>query len=193
MRSKRLNFQSPLFRFSDEHGGKLRQRRRGRGARPLSSKLSLYLVLKVNPVTDGRRRSLRMPKNSAILHETLNWEAKKYGVKIEQKAVCNDHVHLMLRIGTRTLYKAFIRSLTGQIAKKIKALERAVTDGPEHLEPKKTFWMYRPFTRVIRGLKAYKTLQGYIRLNEQEALGQIPYQKDRLKNLEDRYGLLVWV
>lgn len=45
----------------------------------------------------------------------------------------------------------------------------------------KKLWKYRPFTRVVRGYKPYVTLKNYVQLNEQEALGKIPYMKDRLK------------
>lgn len=44
-------------------------------------------------------------------------------------------------------------------------------------------WKYRPFTRVIRGYKAYKTVVAYIKLNIKEALGEIRYQSKRLKGL----------
>ena len=42
--------------------------------------------------------------------------AKKFGVKIYQKAIQTNHIHLLLRITDRTLYKAFIRALSGKIA-----------------------------------------------------------------------------
>lgn len=44
-------------------------------------------------------------------------------------------------------------------------------------------WLYRPFTRVIRGWRAYKTVRDYIQLNEKEALGEIPYRPSRLRGL----------
>ena len=35
----------------------------------------------------------------------------------------------------------------------------------------KKFWDYRPFTRVVRGLKAILTLKDYIHVNELEGYG----------------------
>ncbi len=51
-----------------------------------------------------------------------------------------------------------------------------VTDTPN-------VWKARPFTRVIRGWKAYRTAIFYVLLNRKEADGIIPYRKNRLKGL----------
>ncbi|MEK6774189.1 MAG: hypothetical protein AABY64_09625, partial [Bdellovibrionota bacterium] len=59
----------------------------------------------------------------------------------------------------------------------------ALTDTPQKQGKKQKLWKYRPFTRVVKGWKAYKTVKNYIQLNEQEALGIIPYRKLRLKGL----------
>ncbi len=47
----------------------------------------------------------------------------------------------------------------------------------------KKVWMYRPFTRVIKGWKAYLTVQDYIQLNEKEVTGTLAYRKTRLRGL----------
>jgi hypothetical protein len=44
-------------------------------------------------------------------------------------------------------------------------------------------WKYRPFTRVVRGYKAYKIVRDYIQLNEKEATGEVRYSKQRLRGL----------
>jgi hypothetical protein len=44
-------------------------------------------------------------------------------------------------------------------------------------------WKYRPFTRVVRGFRAYKIVRDYIQLNEKEATGEICYSKQRLHGL----------
>jgi hypothetical protein len=53
-------------------------------------------------------------------------------------------------------------------------------------EKGRKIWKYRPFTRVIKGWKPYLTVKYYIRLNEKEATGEIPYQKKRLRGLTDQ-------
>jgi REP element-mobilizing transposase RayT len=53
-------------------------------------------------------------------------------------------------------------------------------------------WKHRPFTRVIRGFKAYKIVRDYIQLNEFEARGKIPYRKSRLRGLSAGEWELLW-
>jgi hypothetical protein len=53
-------------------------------------------------------------------------------------------------------------------------------------------WKYRPFTRVIRGFKAYRIVRDYIQLNELEARGKIPYRKARLRGLSAGEWELLW-
>ncbi len=54
-------------------------------------------------------------------------------------------------------------------------------------------WKHRPFTRVIRGWKAYQVVRNYVRLNEQEALGNIAYKKNRLRGLSAGEWEILWV
>ena len=53
-------------------------------------------------------------------------------------------------------------------------------------------WMYRPFTRVVRGYKAYKIVRDYVQLNEAEARGVIRYRTRRLKGLSMGEWELLW-
>lgn len=58
-----------------------------------------------------------------------------------------------------------------------------MTDIPETLKKGTDLWKYRPFTRVVRGYKAYKIVKNYIQLNEKEIIGEIKYRASRLKEL----------
>jgi hypothetical protein len=53
-------------------------------------------------------------------------------------------------------------------------------------------WKYRPFTRVVKSRKAYQTVRDYIQLNEKEAIGEIAYQKRRLKGLSENEWEALW-
>jgi REP element-mobilizing transposase RayT len=53
-------------------------------------------------------------------------------------------------------------------------------------------WKHRPFSRVVRGYKAYTIIRDYIQLNEQEALDNIPYRKSRLRGLSAGEWELLW-
>ena len=56
----------------------------------------------------------------------------------------------------------------------------------------KGLWRHRPFSRVVRGWRAYKIVRNYIQLNEKEALGHIPYRKERLKGLSTSEWQTLW-
>jgi REP element-mobilizing transposase RayT len=53
-------------------------------------------------------------------------------------------------------------------------------------------WKYRPFTRVVKSWKAYQTVRDYIQLNEKEAIGEISYNKRRLKGLSSSEWEILW-
>jgi hypothetical protein len=55
-----------------------------------------------------------------------------------------------------------------------------------------SLWKHRPFTRVIKGWRAYKIVSDYIQLNEKEARGEIRYQKQRLRGLSSADWDILW-
>jgi REP element-mobilizing transposase RayT len=60
-------------------------------------------------------------------------------------------------------------------------------------QPKGTaLWKYRPFSRVVRGWRPYKIVRDYIRLNELEAQGRIPYRAHRLKGMSSSDWEILW-
>lgn len=180
MKKSQLTFKSTPFNNSLSYGGQLRNKRKGRGTRPLSSKDPIHLVLK--GTLAKKTWGFRLPKNHKIISLQIFELSKLYGIRIDQKAIQNDHVHLVLRVKNRTIYKRFIRRLAGQIA-------QLVTDARTSEKSLKSeglrFFKYRPFSRVVKGLKAFSTVKYYVKLNEQEALKNIPYRKSRLRGLWD--------
>lgn len=153
------------------HGGILRNHRRGRMERPLSTKDPLHLVLKSND------RVLRRPVTYTLIQKLVRRYSKKFYIKIEQISIQPDHIHLLIRGNKRSLLQAFFRVLSGQIA------QRMTDSFQKKQERKLRIWKYRPFSRVVKGWKAYLTVRNYIQLNEKEARGEIPYQKNRLRDL----------
>ena len=53
-------------------------------------------------------------------------------------------------------------------------------------------WKYRPFSRVVKGWKAYQIVRHYIQINEKEANREIRYRKERLKGLSLAEWQLLW-
>ncbi len=194
------------------HGGSLRNKRAGRGQRPLSTKESLHIVFKIN-FTSLRHRSLRSPFSFTLVNQIIKKYSCHFNVKIEQLSIQNDHIHLLVKTSRRSQFHHFFRVVCGQIAQRFKkeGLMKAVTHTPittkTHaatktnkasdtkvlaLKTKPRLWKYRPFSRVIKGFKAYKIICNYIQLNQQEVLGVIKYQKQRLKGLSSSEWALLW-
>jgi len=183
---KQQSFFPTDWRHEFSHGGVLRQLRAGRGTRPLSSRDSIHVVFKVDK-TKLRSRSLRSSRCFLITQQTIRKYAKHFGVKLEQCSIQNDHVHLLLRASRRRHFHFFFRVVTGQIAQRL-GLEgllapSSVTDTPRRYGWRGKLWKFRPFSRVVRSWRAYKITRNYIQLNEKEVIGQIRYQKNRLRGL----------
>lgn len=185
-RSRQGSFFSSTGVNKFSHGGELRKKRKGRGFRPLSTKDPLHLVFKVvRPQL--RNKSLRAPKSFKLVTEIINKYASRFAVKIEQLSIQNDHIHLLIRTSRRRHYQHFFRVVAGQISERFEGagLLTGVTGTPK-------FWKHRPFSRVVKGWKSYKTVRSYIQLNEKEALGLIKYQKERLRGLSSSDWELLW-
>ena len=183
------------FKHSLSYGGELRKKRKGRGARPLSSKEPIHLVLK--GTLAQKQWSFRLPRNHQIVHALIYKFSKLYGIRIDQKAVHFDHIHFVLRVPNRTLYKRFIRRLSGAIAVLVTdggpVGAGRVAGGKKSLKDRGfKFFKHRPFSRVIRGWRAYQQALAYVKLNEQEAMGNIPVRDRRLKDLEPHEYCWVW-
>lgn len=209
-KAKQFNLIQNNWRFHHSHGGILRRKRMGRGARPLSTKDPIHLVLKLN--RQVLRRGLRSPLGFKICNEVIQKYSKKFYVKIEQTAINQDHIHLLVRLSKRSLGIDFFRVVTGQIAQQfwkngfvtIQDLNnrKMVTDTQSSLQSQRLLsristgkikiWLHRPFTRVIKGWRAYQIVRNYIQLNLKEANREIPYKKLRLKGLSSYEWQLLW-
>ena len=85
---------------------------------------------------------------------------------------------MLLKFPSRVIYLRFVRSITA-------AITILVTGAKKNARAALKFFDERPFTRIVRGLKAYKIAHDYVRLNQLEAAGAIPYQKTRLRNVSE--------
>jgi putative transposase len=198
-------------RFS--HGGELRKKRRGRKIRSLSTKNSVHVVFKVNKYR-LRSKSLRTPQAFQLVQKIIRHYAIRFHVKVEQISIQNDHCHLLIRTARRSLFHHFFRVTAGQIAQnfenqglllpnkilKPKITRSAVTGAQKSnrtdenlLRSRGTqLWLYRPFSRVVLGWRAYKIVRDYIQLNEKEIRGEIPYRSSRLKGLTAAEWARLW-
>ena len=211
--TKQTSFQKIHWKHRFSHGGSLRQLRAGRGARPLSTKVPLHLVLKAN--RERVRGGLRVSRRFKLIHFLIQKYAAKFFIKVEQVSIQNDHIHLLIRTSRRSLYQHFFRVLAGQIAQVFEkegllsvckaqspagvsvtpaeSLEAegslGVSGAPAKLQK---LWKHRPFTRVVKAFRDQLQVRNYIQLNEKEALQEIPYRKERLRALLPKDWEILW-
>lgn len=183
-RSQQLGFSNlskdPALKKSHSYGGTLRNKAQWRGSRPISDRKPMHLVLR-SSLAQGTR-SLKLPKNSQIVLNCIKKHAHKYHVRIEQFANGGNHIHILLRLGSRHLYGSFIRAVTGELAMKLSQSRIGVPlRAGRRRDGKLRFWDHRPFTRVVVGRRGYLIAKDYVWLNKLEGLGVIPYQSQRLQ------------
>ena len=193
---KQLSLIPSVGKFQYNHGGVLRQKRRGRKQRPLSSKDAVHLVFKARREV-LKESSFRGRKSFSLCHQILKKYARRFFVKIEQLSIQGDHIHLLIRCSRRSQFHAFFRVSAGQIAQvfqkqNLLSVGASVTDTPRSPAPLGRLWKYRPFTRVVKSFTALKIVRDYIQLNEQEALGKIRYTKNQLKGLSSVDWQILW-
>lgn len=158
-------FGLPTFKIPQSYGGKLRNRAKGRGARPLCTKRSIHLLLWSSGAV--ATKSLVRTENRRVIHFALKKLAAKFGVKVYRIGNAGNHLHLIIKLSNRFAYSCFIRALTGSLALKLKIK-----------------WDYRPFTRIVEWGKDFKRACDYIYLNELEGAGFIGYSSTRLRGVQ---------
>lgn len=166
------------------HGGDLRRRRSGRGARPLSTRDPLHLVFKAN--REVFPQGFRAPVTYTLVLRVVRRYARRFAVKVEQISIQGNHLHLLVRTGRRSQYQYFFRVVAGQIAQRVTGTFKRSFVG------KVKFWRHRPFTRIVTGWRACQRVRNYIQLNEKEARGEIPYSKLRWKGLTPEQIAILW-
>ncbi|MEK6774408.1 MAG: transposase [Bdellovibrionota bacterium] len=201
--SQQTEFQKTNWKHRYSYGGQLRNCRQGRGSRVLTRKAPIHLVFKANK--EVLRGGFRTYRRYFLIQKLVDIYAKKFFVKIEQITVQSDHLHLLIRINKRSQAQNFFRVFAGQVSQRLKQeglvnfslAQKSATDTPldtpKNSRHRKKLWKYRPFTRVVKGWKPYQIVRNYIQLNEKEALGVIPYRKERLTGLSLSDWELLWV
>lgn len=193
-KQKQFSFLKPQIKF---HGGALLYKKR-KVLRPLSSKDSIHFVLRSQWAMGSD--SFLVTRNRKAIEQIINRFSKKFGVRIYRQAINSNHIHLLLRITNRILYRAFIKASSGKIASHVmghqsfKLFSKARTklkkelknqipmkqmpeagDGSKAQQLSQSFWQFRPFSRVVHWGKDFKTCVKYLKQNILEALGFVAY------------------
>lgn len=157
-----LLFQNKVPKF---FGGKL-LKGNAKIKRPLSTKHALHLVLKSERAMG--QNSMLQRRNARPIEQILRVQGQKCGVKIDRFVNVGNHLHLVIRITNRELYKKYIRAVTGLIARHVLRKQRGVADA--RLKSSQKFWAARPFTRLIQWGKDFKRVSQYLNKNRNQAL-----------------------
>jgi hypothetical protein len=160
-KAKQLSFQGKGFdKPKDIFGGSLLNGNNPKTKRPLETRFPLHLVLR------AKKDGMRQPNAIKQVHDIVYKTAKKHCISIYKFSNSGNHLHMALRLTRLMRWRGFIKEVSGRIATLMRKLK--VT------EPGESYWLHRPFTRIVRGWKqAYKTLLDYIELNILEAEGHI--------------------
>ncbi len=148
-----------------EFGGSLLKGQR-KTARILNSRKPMHFVLKT-------KNAFSLFKNKNKLQAVLRKQAKTFGVKIYSESIQCDHWHLCLKITHRRLYRGFIRSLTGIIARQLG----------------KGLWGLCPYSRIVEWGRDFLNVTDYLLLNHCEVTGLVPYALRKRRKLNQELML----
>lgn len=183
-----------------DFGGSHLKNSHAKSARPFSPRAAIHTVLRTrSPFTllkRGRRARIE------VLVATL---AKRHHVHIHRFANAGNHLHLLIECRERRGFRAFLRTLSGSIARFIKledqhqtALAAKAAYGAEDgvangaingaaNGTKDSLWLQRPWTRILpsRG-RALLTASRYVDLNDIEGSywGVTRAEARRLQSIE---------
>ena len=173
--------QQSLFRNQTRaHGGSHSFKKR-RSFRPLSTKQALHMTLR-SQFAKGERSLL---KHKNLINEVIQKASMHFDVKVYEKAICGNHIHLLIRGKSRPDLQNFFRVIAGHIAQKIlqsfpiTEFERKAAGGaPKGCQKnRRKFWDLLVYTRLVSWGKEFKRVAKYIIQNTLETLNIIAYQK----------------
>jgi len=188
---KQLSF---IPKVKREHGGTLALSKR-RSRRPLDIKKSVHLVLR----SDLAKGSRSLMRNQDVVLRVLQKFSRRFQIRIYEKAICGNHIHLLVKAKSRRDLQNFFRVLAGQIAQEIlrrfplqKHESKAFTGAPGgtpgtlalqgkrcemHWKNQRTFWSLLLYSRIVRWGRDYQAVKAYVIQNTKEALGLIAYKE----------------
>lgn len=136
-----------------------------KGKRPIALKRSMHLVLR-STLARGERSLLRKER---LIRKIVDKQGKMLGVRIYRQANAGNHIHLLVRPLSRQAFNAFVRAISGLIAREVLGAQRGNAKNVQ-------FWDKRPFTQIVEWGRHYQTVCHYLLQNSLEAWGFIPYK-----------------
>jgi hypothetical protein len=191
--AKRSSQMKLLRSENKSYGGELLKTRKGRSTpRPLDTKNTMHVVLRSTKATGDW--SFKKPGNEKKIEQIVQKFVIKYGGKIISLGNVGNHLHFQIKLANRFACRPFIRATTAAIAMAVtgasrwKPLKRIIQErkswsdesksnrssGTSKLlntNESKSFWDYRPFTKVIQSFRGFLNLRDYIEINQLEGFG----------------------
>ena len=93
---------------SISHGGEHRLGKR-KTVRPIDPKQALHVVLRSSQAR-GELSMLR-PRNSGPIHDFTHALARRWGVRLYRYANVGNHIHLLIQVPSRAVWRRFLREL----------------------------------------------------------------------------------
>ena len=156
---------------SISHGGEHTLGKR-KTLRPIDPKQALHVVLRSSQARG--EQSMLSPRHCDKVQEFTAKLAKRWGVRLYRYANVGNHIHLLIKVPSRAVWKRFLRQLAGGIAlivtgaKKGSPLARNSTG--------RGFWDHLAFTRIVQFGRDYENMGRYLIKNLFEAAG-VPVKK----------------
>ena len=164
----------PLLRGrsgSTEHGGGTTRGRR-KTRRPLDPRRPIHLTMRASRAVGAW--SLLHPANVRHIDAFVAATARKWGVRIQERANVGNHLHLLIRAPSRAAFQAFLRELAGGIAMRVTGSRKSHgIDGGR-------FWDELAYTRVVEWGRDFRRVSAYIVTNLFEAAGLISRREKAL-------------
>jgi REP element-mobilizing transposase RayT len=141
-----------------------------RERRPISIKQPMHLVMR-SELACGDRSFLKK-SNARRIEPLVRRLAKEKGVKLYRFANSGNHLHFLVLPSSKKAFYAYIRAISGLIARISLGVERGKAKGLK-------FWDARPYTKIVEWGREFRSVCNYILRNTLEAVGFIPYQPRR--------------
>lgn len=183
MTSKKIQLELFNLKTNKSFGGSVKSH--PKKARPLCSKRAIHLVMRSRLAVE--ERSFLTRANSRTIQAIIRSQAKRFGVRLYDLVLVGNHLHAMLRISSQRHYRAFIRSISGLIARHVMKCERGRRLGligaskgasnqngsakAKRAAMQNRFWDGRPFTRILDWGRDYLIARRYLLKNRLEAIG----------------------
>lgn len=114
------------------------------------------------------------PKHCDHIHDATRAVARRWGIRIYRYANVGNHIHLLIRVPSRSAWRSFLRQLAGGIALIVTGAKKGAPLTKN--EADRGFWDHLAFTRIVRFGQDYRGVALYLIQNLFEVAG-VPVKK----------------